>query len=155
MHMDEVPEASGLDATDRAIVTQLMQDGRASYARIGAAVGLSAPATKRRVDRLVARGAIRGFSAMVDPDLLGWHTEAYIEIFCRGNVSPLRMRDHFATIPEVVGACTVSGTADALLHVLARDVDHLEQTIQRIRALTGADSSRTEIVLSRLVDRGR
>ncbi len=52
---------------DDVIVRELMVDGRASYATIGSAVNLSAPAVKRRVDRLRAAGVITGFTARVDP----------------------------------------------------------------------------------------
>ena len=45
-------------------------------------------AVKRRVDRLLASGAITGFSARVDAAVLGWTTEAYVELFCRGRTSP-------------------------------------------------------------------
>ena len=55
------------DELDRRIVAALVEDGRATYAEIGARVGLSAPAVKRRVDRLRASGAVTGFSATVDP----------------------------------------------------------------------------------------
>ena len=64
------------DELDRRIVAALVEDGRATYAEIGTRVGLSAPAVKRRVDRLRASGAITGFSASVNPGLLGWTTEA-------------------------------------------------------------------------------
>src|SRR5215475_6815822 len=62
--------AMSLDDIDARIVTALIKDARASYAVIGNEVGLSAPAVKRRVDRLRASGAITGFSARVDPAAL-------------------------------------------------------------------------------------
>ncbi len=67
-----------MDDLDRRIVACLSRDARATYAEIGAEVNLSAPAVKRRVDRLVGTGAIRGFTALVDPAVLGWQTEAYV-----------------------------------------------------------------------------
>ena len=86
------PGAGGVivafDDLDRRIVAALVDDARATYAEVGAQVGLSAPAVKRRVDRLRASGAITGFSARVDPFALGWTTEAYVELFCRGRTSP-------------------------------------------------------------------
>jgi len=144
---------AGLDELDRGIVTFLRSDGRATYAEVGANVGLSAPAVKRRVDRLVASGAISGFAALVDPRALGWDTEAYVEVRYAGKVSPARLRADFIAIAEVVGAWTVSGEADAVLHVLARDVGHLEQTIQRIRELSDVSATTTDIVLSCLFRR--
>src|ERR1700729_2860121 len=77
---------SAMDDIDARIVAALIRDARASYAVVGNEVGLSAPAVKRRVDRLRAAGAITGFSARVDPAAMGWTTEAYVELFCGGRV---------------------------------------------------------------------
>ena len=144
-----------MDDLDRRIVAVLLRDGRATYAELGAAVGLSAPAAKRRVDRLRASGAIRGFTALVDPAALGWRTEAYVEVYCRGTVSPEELRAHLQRVPEVVGACTVTGSADALVHMLAGDVRQLEEAMERIRNEPGVDHTESVIVLSRLIDRSQ
>jgi DNA-binding Lrp family transcriptional regulator len=144
-----------MDHLDQLIVGCLLRDGRATYSEIGDEVGLSAPAAKRRVDRLRASGAIRGFTALVDPAALGWRTEAYVEVYCRGTVSPEELRRGLQRVPEVVGACTVTGSADALVHMLAEDVRQLEQAMERIRDEHGVDHTESVIVLSRLIDRGR
>lgn len=144
-----------MDTLDQQIVGCLLRDGRATFNDIGGEVGLSAPAVKRRVDRLRARGAIRGFTALVDPTVLGWTTEAYVELYCKGTVSPQELRRSLSQVPEVVGACTVSGSADALVHMLASDITHLEQAIERVRDEPNVDHTRSVIVLSRLVDRPR
>src|ERR1700746_1224402 len=110
-----------LDEIDARIVTALIRNARASYAVIGSEVGLSAPAVKRRVDRLRAAGAITGFSARVDPAALGWTTEAYVELFCGGRTSPEEVGEAVRQYPEVTDACTVTGEADALVHIRAAD----------------------------------
>jgi DNA-binding Lrp family transcriptional regulator len=142
-----------LDALDRQIVAVLLGDARATYAEVGAQVGLSAPAVKRRVDRLRASGAITGFSAQVDPAALGWTTEAYVELFCRGRTSPQDIAAAVAKHPEVVDAATVTGEADALLQIRAADVRHFEQVVERIGAEPFVVRTRSVIVLSRLVHR--
>ncbi len=141
------------DELDKQIVAALVADARATYAEIGADVGLSAPAVKRRVDRLLASGAITGFSANVDPAAAGWTTEAYVELFCRGRTSPADIGAAVAKHPEVVDACTVTGEADALLHIMAADVRHFEQVVERIGAEPFVVRTRSVIVLSRLVRR--
>ncbi len=141
------------DELDRRILLALVQDARASYAEIGAQVGLSAPAVKRRVDRLRAAGAITGFSARLSPGELGWTTEAYVELFCRGRTSPGDIAAAASRHPEVVSACTVTGEADALLLIRAADVRHFEQVVERIGAEPFVVRTRSAIVLSRLVDR--
>jgi DNA-binding Lrp family transcriptional regulator len=143
-----------VDELDRRIVERLLGDGRATYADIGGRVGLSAPAVKRRVDRLVAAGVITGFTAVVDPAALGWSCEAFVELHCRGTVSPRQLQRHLGGVPEVVAAYTVTGEADALVRVLATDTTHLEEALERIRAEPTVDHTRSVIVLSRLVDRG-
>jgi DNA-binding Lrp family transcriptional regulator len=141
------------DELDRRILLALVQDARASYAEIGALVGLSAPAVKRRVDRLRSSGAITGFSARLSPAELGWTTEAYVELFCRGRTSPADIAVAAGKHPEVISACTVTGEADALLHIRTADVRHFERVVERISAEPFVVRTRSVIVLSRLVDR--
>ena len=137
-----------LDEIDARIVTALIADARASYAVIGNQVGLSAPAVKRRVDRLRATGAITGFSAA-----LGWTTEAYVELFCGGSTTPEEIGAAVRRHPEVTDACTVTGDADALIHIRASDIRHFEQVVERIAAEPFVHRTRSVIVLSRLVER--
>ena len=142
-----------MDDIDARIVAALVKDARASYALIGGQIGLSAPAVKRRVDRLLATGAITGFSARVDPVAMGWTTEAYVELFCGGRTSPEDIGAAVRRYPEVVDACTVTGEADALVHIRAADVRHFEDVMERIRAESFVVRTKSVIVLSRLVDR--
>jgi DNA-binding Lrp family transcriptional regulator len=141
------------DELDRRIIAALVEDGRATYAEIGARVGLSAPAVKRRVDRLRSSGAITGFSASVNPGILGWTTEAYVELFCRGRTSPSDISAAVSKYPEVTGAATITGEADALLHIRAADVRHFEQVVEHISAEPFVVRTKSVIVLSRLVSR--
>ena len=141
-----------IDAVDQRIIALLVADARASYADIGTRVSLSAPAVKRRVDRLRAAGVIRGFTAIVDPASVGWTTEAFVELFCAGRTTPAQIGAAVRRHPEVVGAYTVSGEADALVHLRAADIAHLEQALERLRAEGFVTSSRSTIVLSRLVE---
>ncbi|ABK72158.1 Lrp/AsnC family transcriptional regulator [Mycolicibacterium smegmatis] len=144
-----------VDETDERILGVLAEDARATYAEIGAQVNLSAPAVKRRVDRMLADGVIRGFTTVVDRNVLGWNTEAYVQVFCHGTIAPDELRAAWVDIPEVVGAATVTGTADAILHVLARDMRHLEEALERIRASADIERSESIVVLSNIIERAR
>ncbi|QUR68173.1 Lrp/AsnC family transcriptional regulator [Mycobacterium spongiae] len=144
-----------LDETDERILGELAEHARATFAEIGQRVSLSAPAVKRRVDRMLDSGVIRGFTTVVDRNALGWNTEAYVQIFCQGRIAPDQLRDAWADIPEVVSAATVTGTSDAILHVLARDMRHLEAALERIRSSAEVERSESVVVLSNLIDRAR
>ena len=142
-----------LDQLDRLIIGVLLDDGRATFAQIGDRVGLSAPAVKRRVDRLVSSGAIAGFTVRVDPSVVGWSTEGYVEIYCRGSTTPGEILKAVDKHPEVVSASTVTGDADAILHILASDIRHFEQVVERIASEPFMVRTKSELVLSPLVRR--
>ena len=144
-----------LDTLDEQIIAHLVRDARASFAEIGTNVGLSAPAVKRRVDRLRGAGVIRGYAALVDPAELGWSTEAFVELYCTGRTSPAQIKTRLAQHPEVVAAYTVTGEADAVLHLLAEDTRHLEEALERIRGEAHVMQTKSVIVLSRLIERFR
>jgi DNA-binding Lrp family transcriptional regulator len=141
-----------MDAVDQRIVALLVADARASYADIGTKVALSAPAVKRRVDRLRSDGVIKGFTAVIEPAAVGWTTEAFVELFCTGRTTPAQITVATRRHPEVVGAYTVSGQADALVHLRAADIGHLEQALERLRREPFITSTRSMIVLSRLLE---
>ncbi len=147
------PTLAAVDDIDRAIVGVLSRHGRATYAEVGAAVGLSAPAVKRRVDRLLDDGVVVGFAAVVDPGAMGWGIEALVHVYCQGRIAPSALRDAWEPIPEIVSASTVAGTADAVVRVRARDVQHLEDTLERIRGSAAIERTESTIVLSRLIER--
>ncbi|MFI6871108.1 Lrp/AsnC family transcriptional regulator [Nocardia sp. NPDC050406] len=144
-----------MDEIDRRILGHLLRQARASFQEIGAAVGLSAPAVKRRVDKLVASGQITGFTAMVNPAALGWRTEAYVEVYYRDNITPAELRRSLEPIPQVVGVWTIAGEADALVHVMATDMAEIERTVERIRENSRVGRTRSNIVMSRILERPR
>lgn len=145
--------ADHLDRTDSLILEHLTRDARASFATIGRRVNLSPSAVKRRVDRLHDDGVIDAFTVRLDPAALGWATEAYVEVHCGGATSPSTMREAFGQYPEVVAAGTVTGEADAVLQVRARDVRHLDEVVERVNAEPFVLRTRSTVVLTSLVRR--
>ena len=142
-----------MDDIDRTIVALLRQDARRSYQDIGAHVHLSAPAVKRRVDKLEGDGVILGYTAVIDPSSYGWHAEAFVDLFCEGGMSGAAIRRAVEGEPGVVSAHTVAGEASALLHVMAQDTKDLELALERIRSTEGVTRTVTEVVLSTLFSR--
>ena len=142
---------AAFDELDRKIITALMANARTSFAEIGSAIGLSSTAVKRRVDRLRESGVITGFTATVEPSALGWRTEAYVEVYCEGAAPPRRLAEVVRNHPEITAAMTVTGGADALLHVRATDVGHFENVLERIRREPFIRKTISYMVLSHLL----
>ena len=142
-----------MDAIDRQIVALMRENARRSFQDIGKHVGLSAPAVKRRVDRLEADGVIRGYTAVIDPHAFGWHAEAFVDLYCEGGMSGGAIKRVVESEPRVASAHTVAGEASAMLHVMAEDTKDLELALERIRDTDGISRTVTEVVLSTLFQR--
>jgi DNA-binding Lrp family transcriptional regulator len=142
-----------VDQADEQIVALLREDARRSFQDIGRHVHLSAPAVKRRVDRLEEAGVIRGYTAVVDPAASGWHTEAFVYLYCDGRMPADSIKRAVESVPQVASAHTVAGEYSAVLHVLAKDTTDLELALERIRAKEGVSRTVSQIVLSTLFER--
>ena len=142
-----------MDSIDRRIVALLRENARRSFKDIGEDVNLSAPAVKRRVDRLEREGVVRGYTATIDAAAFGMHAEAFVDLFCDGRMPGEAIKRVVEKEPGVVSAHTVAGEASAMLHVMAEDTRALELALERIRKVDGVDRTVTEVVLSTLVQR--
>ena len=142
-----------VDVQDRQIIALLVEDARRTYDDIAKRVSLSAPAVKRRVDRLRARGAIRGFTTVVDHNALGDSTEALIELFYAPGTLLDSVTDTLRRHPEVVEAWSVTGEADAIARVRTQNNADLERLIMDLQRDGHVVRTRSQVVMSRLVVR--
>src|SRR5215212_4450552 len=142
-----------MDAIDSKIVALLLEDGRRPYGDIGRHVSLSAPAVKRRVDRLRRTGVLRGFTAVLDHAALGASTEALVELFYTPGVLLDEVARRLQRHPEVVEAWSVTGDADAIARVRTRDNRDLERLISQLQGDGTVVRTRTQVVMSALVAR--
>ncbi len=121
---------NGLDTTNRRLLAELQGDARLSLAELGRRVGLSSPAVAERLARLERDGVIRGYRADVDPRALGLALSAVIRI----RPAPRELRkvaDVARETPEVVQCDRVTGEDCYLIRAHVRDVEHLEEVIDR------------------------
>jgi DNA-binding Lrp family transcriptional regulator len=142
-----------IDEIDEQIVALLRENARRSFQDIGERVSLSAPAVKRRVDRLEAEGVVRGYTVTIEPTAFGWHSHAFVELYCDGRMAGAEVSAAVSKHPEVEGAYTVAGSPSAILHLRATDTQHLEQALERIRETAGVTRTETQVVLSTLFER--
>ena len=140
-----------MDAVDRRILSLLVEDGRRTFDDIARRVSLSAPSVKRRVDRLRAGGALRGFTALVDHAALGASTEALVELFYAPGTTLDRVAASLRAHPEVVEAWSVTGEADCIARVRTVDNADLERLIMDLQRGGEVLRTRSQIVMSQLV----
>jgi Lrp/AsnC family transcriptional regulator, leucine-responsive regulatory protein len=138
------PDDGPLDATNRRLLAELQADARLSLAELGRRVGLSSPAVAERLARLERGGVIRGYHADVDPRALG----LALSVVIRVRPAPRQLRsvaDLARDTVEVVECHRVTGDDCYVLRAHVRDVEHLEEVIDRF-ALFGQTT--TSIVQS-------
>ena len=129
-----------LDPVDLRLLDALQRDGRAGYAELGRAIGLSPSAVADRVRRLEESGVITGYTCEVDPDKLGLPIAALVRLrYPNANYRPFHQM--LATTPEIVEAHHVTGEDCFVLTVRARSMRHLEEVTGRIGGLGGVTTS--------------
>jgi len=116
------------------VVAEVQADARVTMAELGRRVGLSAPAVTERLGRLEQRGVIRGYHADVDPRALGLSLGAVVRI--RPAPGQLKnVADAAVSTPEVVECTRITGEDCYIMRANVRDVEHLEEVIDRFAAL--------------------
>ena len=134
-----------LDDVSKAIIEQLQQDGRRSYAAIGKVVGLSEAAVRQRVQRLTESGVMQ-VVAVTDPLQLGFARQAMVGIRCRGELEVVA--EALGELQEVDYVVITAGSYDLLVEVVAESDDHLLELISlKIRNIPNVESTETFMYL--------
>lgn len=136
-----------LDAADQMILELLTENARRTLGDIGQRVGLSAPAVKRRIDRLEAAGVILGYTTRLDHAKLGRPLEAFTELRFSGDARVDAIAGIGAGIPEVEAVFTIAGDPDALAWIRVSDVHELKRVIDRLRGSGDVIGTKTLMVL--------
>ena len=134
-----------LDELSKAIVEQLQEDGRRSYAEIGKAVGLSEAAVRQRVQKLTDSGVMQ-IVAVTDPMQLGFFRQAMIGVRATGDSTVIAAS--LATMPAVDYVVLTAGSFDILVEVVCENDDDLVALLNKqIRSLSGVQSTETFVYL--------
>lgn len=136
---------SVLDHVSKAIVEQLQEDGRRSYAEIGKAVGLSETATRQRVQKLQDAGILQ-IVAVTDPLQLGFARQAMIGVRVSGDTRVVAAA--MTELPGVTYVVSTAGSFDLLVEVVCESDDDLIDLLNdRIRSLPDVVSTETFVYL--------
>lgn len=134
-----------LDDVSKAIIEQLQEDGRRSYAEIGKAVGLSEAAVRQRVQKLTESGIMQ-VVAVTDPMQLGFLRQAMVGIRVTGDSRVIA--EKLSEIPAVDYVVLTAGSFDLLAEIVCENDDDLIELLnQQIRGIAGVQSTETFVYL--------
>ncbi len=137
-----------ISTNDARILEVLQRDGRRPYADLGADVGMSGPSAHERVKKLESRGVITGYAAIVDPRAVGYDVLAFSWITQAPGTVARDLTESFAAIPEIEECHHISGEADYLIKVRARDTRDLERVLRRVQTTQDVFQTETDVVFS-------
>jgi Lrp/AsnC family transcriptional regulator, leucine-responsive regulatory protein len=138
-----------MDDLDLAIVANLSQKGRMSWAELAQEVGLSAPGLLDRVRRLEEKKIIRGYRAVVDPHNVGLSLTAFVSVSLDKPSHRAGFLKRIKQLPEVQECHHVSGEDDYLIKLRCQDTRHLDQVLSLgLKSWPGVARTHITIVLA-------
>ncbi|WP_448318960.1 Lrp/AsnC family transcriptional regulator [Streptomyces sp. CO7] len=140
----------GIDRLDGRIIALLAHEPRLGVLEMSRRLGVARGTVQARLDRLLARGVIRGFGPDVDPAALGYPVTAFATLQIRQG-SGAAVRAHLASVPEVLELHTTTGSGDMLCRLVARSNADLQRVIDLVVGFEGIVRASTAIVMENAV----
>lgn len=140
-----------LDEIDRQIIEQLQIDGRMTNAQLADTVGIAPSTCVTRVRNLIDRGVLTGFTATVDPSVFGHDLQVLVSVTIRSGARQRisEFSEELRGLPEVMQLFFLGGVEDFIIHLAARDSDHVRDFVmEHLSAHPAVSSTRTSIVFS-------
>ncbi|NHF74604.1 Lrp/AsnC family transcriptional regulator [Paracoccus xiamenensis] len=135
------------DDLDRELIALLRQDGRAPVSKLAGIMGVARGTVQTRLDRLIASGAIQGFTARVGEDYDRSRIRAIMMIEVQGRNTPQVIR-RLRGLSEVQVLHTTSGKWDLIAEIIVEDLVQFDRVLRDVRLVDGVLNSETSILLS-------
>ena len=137
-----------LDALDGQLLALLAEEPRIGVLELSRRLAVARGTAQARLDKLIARGAIRGFGPEVSPAAIGYGVMSFVTLEISQRYGHQAVADHLAEIPEVLEAHTITGSGDVLCRIVARSHADLQRVIDQIVGYEGIVRASTIIALA-------
>lgn len=136
-----------MDDTDQLLIAELRRDGRAALSDLADRLGLSRATVRARMERLVAKGEIAGFTVLTRSDVGAAPVRALMLIGIEGRGAE-RIMARLAGFSQVLAVHSTNGRWDLIADLGAQTLTELDEVIFRIREVEGVMTSETNLLLS-------
>ncbi len=137
-----------VDQLDVRLLELLAAEPRLGVLECSRRLRVARGTVQARIDRLVARGVIRGWGPDLDPEALGYGVTAFVTLEIRQGVGHAAVTAHLEKVPEVLEAHTITGSGDVMAWVVARSNADLQRVLDQLVASEHVQRSSTVIALS-------
>jgi len=140
-----------LDRLDARLVELLGAEPRIGVLELSRRLAVARGTVQARLDKLITRGAIRGFGPEVNPEVIGFGVMSFVTLEISQRYGHTAVAEHLADIPEVLEAHTITGSGDLHCRIVARSNADLQRVIDQIVGYEGILRASTIIALAELI----
>ncbi|SDT75551.1 Lrp/AsnC family transcriptional regulator [Actinoplanes derwentensis] len=140
-----------LDPLDARLISMLAAEPRIGVLELSRRLAVARGTVQARLDKLIARGAIKGFGPEVAPAAIGFGVTSFVTLEISQRFGHDAVAGHLAEIPEVLEAHTITGSGDILCRIVARSNADLQRVIDQIVGYEGIRRAHTIIALAELI----
>jgi len=145
-----------LDETDRKIVKILIENGRTSYSDMAKTVGMKSPSVIERIKKLEAEGVIKGYSADIDYQKIGYDIVALIGLVIDKADNEESFKLKAMNFDDSIVECyDISGNYTMMLKVITKNTNTLAKLLKKLKKEPGFQETNTTIVFSMLFEKKR
>ena len=136
-----------LDQTDERILKNLMVDARLSARQLGIKLGISTVTILSRIKKLEKEKIIRGYTALIDHEKLGYNLTAIIEIIAKKN-KIIDIEAELSKIENVCGVYDITGNTDTLIIAKFKSRNELSEFVKGLSSIPNIENTITHLVLN-------
>lgn len=152
--MKNIDNKITIDGIDKKMLRALMQDARTPILEIARQVGISGAAIHQRLRKLEKSGLIAGSKFIIDPEVLGYTTMAFVGVYLDKAMSNPEAVRQLKKIPEVLECHYTTGNWSIFIKILCKDNAHLMHLLNNdIQTIKGVSRTETFISLDQQIDR--
>ena len=137
-----------IDGLDARLIDLLAAEPRIGVLELSRRLGVARGTVQARLDKLAARGVVRGFGPDIAPAALGFGVTAFVTLEIRQRYGHDAVAAHLTEIPEVLEAHTITGSGDLMCRIVARSNSDLQRVIDQVVGYEGIVRASTIIALA-------
>ncbi|MCP4673020.1 MAG: Lrp/AsnC family transcriptional regulator [Desulfobacula sp.] len=145
-----------LDKIDKQILNTLQENGKTTNSRLSKIVGISAPSTLERVKRLEQAGVISHFTAVLDPEKIGFSITGIVNVgLSLSSLSSVAdIKEKFYALDEVIECYQIAGENDFILKVIAKDIKAYGEFMNtKLTQIQGIQVIKSSFVIDRVKEK--
>lgn len=135
-----------MDELDRKLLALLRADARAAASVLAGKLKVSRGTVQNRIERMISRGVIRGFTVKTRPDVERERVRAIMSIAIEGERSGVVLKA-LRGVPEIVAVHSTNGRWDLVAELETETLQGFSRVLDHVRTIEGIASTETSLLL--------